>query len=172
MEPRNENYFLWRERDFREPNWVRPEDFKLLDLPRPVVIVNGAFDLLHSTHMRLIFAARHKAATLIAALDADDKIRREKGPQRPILNFLERLTALNYMPLDFTVEIHNTRDMNDLVKIVQPDLMVKGEEYKERPSRYPHIPRMLVREGKIHTTELIHRIIKRYEESQLKDYEN
>ena len=155
-------YTLYRERDCTEPTWSRPTDFKNHSLPRPIVLVNGAFDLLHRTHMRLLFAARHKAATLVVALDADEKVAREKGEERPILNFLERLSTLSFMPVDTVVEIKNERDMKTLVTNLAPDLRVQGEDYATQPSRFPAIKKLIVREGNLRTSTIISRILDKY----------
>jgi len=155
-------YTLYRERDFTEPSWVRPADLKGVELKRPVVLLNGAFDLLHSTHMRMIFAARHKAATLVLALDSDDRISKAKGPERPILNFIERLTALSYMPVDYCVEITSEQDMQSLIAAVKPDLRCQGEDYIHKPTRFPEVRKLIVREGKLRTSEIIERILTRH----------
>lgn len=159
--PRFKNYYFHRERQQDDIDWLRPKDFASLTLRSPVVLINGAFDILHAPHMRMIFAARHKAGTLICALDADEKIKREKGNERPILTFAERVACLNYMPIDYLVEIRNKGDMNVLMELVQPDLRVQGADYRDKPSRY-NTTKMLVREGAMHTTELVDRIKERY----------
>ena len=156
------NYYLYRERDTRDVPWVRPSDVKALTLTRPVVLVNGAFDLLHSSHMRLIFAARQKAGTLICALDADAKIQKEKGAARPIQSFIERAATLNYMPIDYIVEIGNRRDMDILIRDLKPDLRVRNEAEKGNVSRYPDIRKMYVRQGRMHTSYILNRILKRH----------
>lgn len=158
---RFQNFYLHRENDWQEIPWLRPHEFKGLDLPRPVVVINGAFDLLHRTHMRLIFAAAHKAGTLICALDSDEKVAKEKGPERPICDFIERATTLNYMPINYITEIKAPRDLTKLFEVVQPDLRVQGMDYKDKPSRFK-TPKMLVREGSIHTGAIVERIIARY----------
>lgn len=159
--PRFKNYYFHRERTQDDIEWLRPKDFASLTLRSPVVLVNGAFDILHAPHMRMIFAARHKAGTLICALDADEKIKREKGPERPIMSFAERLACLGYMPIDYVCEIKDKKDMNLLMANVVPDLRVQGADYRDKISRY-NTPKMLVREGAMHTTELVDRIKERY----------
>lgn len=150
------NQALHRESDLREIPWLRPSEFKYLPFARPVVLINGAFDLLHASHMRLIFAARRKGATVICALDSDSRVRRNKGQGRPILNFNERCASLNYMPIDYICEIRDERDMKTLMAGLQPELRVQGEDYKDKPSKYPTL-KSLVREGAIHTSDLIKR---------------
>ena len=151
------NYYLAREREDGELPWVRPADFAALALPRPVVVVNGAFDLLHAGHMKVIFAARKRAGTVIVALDSDDRCAR-KGAGRPVLRFPERARALEFMPVDYIVEIETDRDMARLFKAVQPDLRVQGFEYRNHPTKFPGIPKCFVRVGAMSTTKIVERI--------------
>lgn len=162
MKPRFKNYYFHRERNQDEVEWLRPTQLASLTLRSPVVLINGAFDILHAPHMRMIFAARHKAGTLICALDSDEKVAKAKGPERPILSFIERATCLNYMPIDLLVEVRNEADMKQIVEIVKPDLRVQGADYRDQPSKF-RVPKMLVREGMMHTTQLIDRIKERYD---------
>lgn len=150
------NTSLHRESDLRLVPELRPNEFKYLPFPRPVVLINGAFDLLHASHMRLIFAARRKGATVVCALDSDTKVQREKGVGRPILNFNERCATLNYMPIDYICEIRDERDFKTLMIGLQPNLRVQGSEYDKKPSRFP-TKKSLVRDGAIHTSSIIKR---------------
>lgn len=161
MTQRERAFYFHRERSNEEIEWVRPNHFKDVTLKSPVVLINGAFDILTAPRMRLIFAARHKAGTLVCALDTDAKIAAEKGSLRPILTFAERAACLNYMPLDWIVPIDNKKDMDALIQSLQPDLRVQGTEYKDIQSRYK-TQKMLVRDSNLHTSSLIERIIKRY----------
>lgn len=149
--------------------WLRPEDFKELDLAHPIILINGAFDLLHSGHWKIIQRARRNAATLICALDSDLRVA-QKDPRRPIQTYIERATMLGYTPLDYLVEINSDRDMYTLIRGVKPDLRVQGPEYRERDSKYPWIPKAFVsglnkageRMG-MSTTKIVERIVDRYE---------
>lgn len=161
MSKRFKGYFYYRERDSEEIPWLRPDSPELLELPRPIVLINGAFDILHTPHMRLIFSAAEKG-TVICALDSDQRIRRSKGPERPILSFVERAAALNYMPVASIVEIDTDTDMKQLIHYLKPNLRVQGTEYRDRESKFK-IRKMLVRDGKPHTTDLIERILTRYD---------
>ena len=157
---RYQNYSIHREKDFEEPLLVRAEETSLLveAMPRPLVLVNGAWDLLHTGHMRLLFAARRKAATLVVGVDSDELVRRQKGHSRPVMSFTERCSALSYMPVDMLVEITSRKDMDLLVRSLKPDLRVQSSEYRNQPSRYPQIPKLFVRNGRVHTSSIISRI--------------
>jgi D-glycero-beta-D-manno-heptose 1-phosphate adenylyltransferase len=147
--------------------WLRPADFKNLELPRPLVIVNGGFDLLHAGHFKLITRARRNAATLVCALDSDTRVAR-KDPRRPIQTFIERATMLAYAPIDYLVEIDSDKDMYNLILIAKPDLRVQGPEHR-KSNKYPWVPKAFVsglnRSGErvgMSTTEIVRRVTERY----------
>ncbi len=160
---RLKNYTFLRDRREDELDWVRPTHFKGLDLPRPIGLINGCFDVLHSGHMRMIFQAREHCKTLVCAMDSDRLIKEQKhidsqGIQRPVLSWVERATALGYMPIDYLVEIDNTKEMNTLIQHLDPDFRVQGVEYKTKPTRYPYLHKLFVRSAGMRTSEIIRRI--------------
>jgi cytidyltransferase-like protein len=150
------NYYVVKERGREEVPWVRTQDFASLDLPRPIVVVNGAFDVLHSGHMKIIFQARARAGTLVLALDSDQRVAR-KGIGRPIQTFVERLVTLNFMPVDYVVEIDQDRDMTQLFRTLRPDLRVQGWDYFGKDTKFPSIPKCYVRSGAMRTSKIIER---------------
>ena len=138
--------------------WVRPDEVHYEN--RRIVLVNGCFDLLHTSHMRLLFSARERAGgdgIVLVALDSDEKVQRNKGVGRPVLSWSERAAALSYMPINAICEIDTEEDMDTLVKNLKPTMRVQGADYLGKPSRYPHIPKMIVRNG-ISTSDIIARI--------------
>ena len=170
------NYQFIRDRRGPELEWYRVEDIKKDTFPRSVVLVNGAFDMLHASHMRLLFAARDKAGpkgTVVCALDGDSKISENKGVGRPIQTFVERATALQYMPIDAVVEVTSEGDMRNLIQRLRPDLRVQGVEYKTTVSRYPWLKKAYIRDGANHTTDLRKRCYESYmkEIEYQKDYD-
>lgn len=140
---------------------MRIEALAKLALPKPVVLVNGAFDLIHSGHLKILAAARERAGdgTVVLALDSDRKVSAAKGPGRPILSAVERSVALGYFPIDYLVEIDSDEDMWKLMTLVKPNLRVQGEEYKDHKTRFPKVPRCFVADRGIHTSEIIRRIV-------------
>lgn len=139
--------------------WVRPKDFRRLQLEHPIVLVNGAFDLLHFGHMRLIRQAKLRSRTLVVALDADIKVHEAKGAGRPIMTYVERATTLAYMDPDYIVEIATEDDMDELVRMLKPDFRVQGEDYRDRESRYPDVKKLFVRRAEkgMSTSQLVAR---------------
>jgi cytidyltransferase-like protein len=141
------------------PPWVRVEDFSKVKILRPVVLVNGAFDILHSGHMKVIFAARRRGPTLIAAVDGDERVRMSKGLGRPIQTWIERATTLGYMPLDYIVEIGSESEMDKLMKVLQPEIRVQGGDYQGQKSRYPSVKKYFVMNCGMRTSKIVERIL-------------
>jgi cytidyltransferase-like protein len=156
---RIKNYFLCWRRYSDELEWLRPDQCSSLVLPRPLVIINGAFDLLHAGHMRLIFNARDRAKTLICLMDTDDKVRESKGPGRPVMSFLRRAATLSYMPIDYLVPISSDKDFVQAVRGLKPDLRVLSKEYVGHKSRV-EVPTIFIREFGLHSADIIARCAK------------
>lgn len=159
---RNMANWLWlRERNtiMDEVTWLRIEDMIGVDLPQPVVLVTGAFDLLHAPHMRLLFAAREKAGyngTVIVAMNSDESVRQRKGVGRPIMSFAERAAVMNYMPVDFVIEFTNEEDLKTLADIAKVNCQIAGPEYFNKVTS-AGVPVVCIREGGPHTTDIIER---------------
>jgi D-glycero-beta-D-manno-heptose 1-phosphate adenylyltransferase len=72
-----------------------------------VVIVTGAFDLLHIGHLRFLEAARQLGDRLVAGVESDARVRAWKGPTRPIQTQEDRcelLAALRCVDEVFVIE--------------------------------------------------------------------
>lgn len=50
-----------------------------------VGLVQGSWDLFHLGHLRYIMKARALCDFLIISMDSDEKIRKRKGPTRPVI---------------------------------------------------------------------------------------
>ena len=161
LAPRFKNYFRSKSRykESDELPWVRIGGLSKLELPRPIVLINGAFDLLHASHMRLIAEARTRGETLVCALDSDDRVKASKGPSRPIMSFIERATTLGYMPIDYLVEIDSDREFLLLLQAIRPDLRVQGDDYRRHTSKYPEFRKLFVRDSGLRTSAIIERIL-------------
>ena len=59
-----------------------------------VVLVNGAFDVLHVGHLRYLAAARELGDRLVAAVNSDLSVQLSKGERRPIIPEIERVEIL------------------------------------------------------------------------------
>ncbi len=62
-----------------------------------VVLVNGAFDVLHVGHLRYLAAARALGDRLVVAVNSDLSVRSSKGELRPIVPQNERVETLSHL---------------------------------------------------------------------------
>jgi D-glycero-beta-D-manno-heptose 1-phosphate adenylyltransferase len=60
-----------------------------------LVVATGVFDLLHIGHLRFLEAARALGDTLAVGVEDDERVRRWKGPERPIQSAEDRCALLN-----------------------------------------------------------------------------
>jgi D-beta-D-heptose 7-phosphate kinase/D-beta-D-heptose 1-phosphate adenosyltransferase len=96
---------------------------------RRVVFTNGVFDLLHPGHVRYLQEARALGDLLIIGLNADESVRRNKGPQRPVNPQDERAEVLAALsPVDAVV-IFSEDTPAEIITLVQPDILVKGADW-------------------------------------------
>jgi D-beta-D-heptose 7-phosphate kinase/D-beta-D-heptose 1-phosphate adenosyltransferase len=96
------------------------------------IIVNGSFDIVHVGHIRLLEYARSFPDSYVYVLiDSDRRIKELKGPTRPINNEYERASMLAALKSVDRVDIFDSdQELIDYIKNYQPDIMVKGGDYK------------------------------------------
>lgn len=59
-----------------------------------LVTVTGVFDLIHIGHLRFLEAARQLGGALLVGVEGDGRVRRWKGPNRPIMSQEDRAELL------------------------------------------------------------------------------
>lgn len=96
---------------------------------RTVVFTNGVFDLLHPGHVRYLQEARALGDLLIVGLNADESVRRNKGPERPLTPQHERAELLAALACVDAVVIFAEDTPADIIRLIQPDILVKGADW-------------------------------------------
>lgn len=96
-----------------------------------MAFTNGVFDLLHPGHIDLLFAARATADALVVGVNSDDSVRRLKGQGRPVRNAAERALVLAALECVDLVVVFPEDTPLELVKVLKPDVIVKGGDYTE-----------------------------------------
>ncbi len=95
-----------------------------------IVFTNGCFDILHLGHVRYLREAKKLGDILIVGVNSDDSVTALKGPDRPYVHELERAEILASLEcVDFVTIFHELRPDN-LIKLVKPDIHVKGGDYQ------------------------------------------
>jgi D-beta-D-heptose 7-phosphate kinase/D-beta-D-heptose 1-phosphate adenosyltransferase len=94
--------------------------------------VNGAFDILHIGHIKLL---KHAAAMgyLRVGIDTDERIKELKGPGRPFNSFKDRMEMLSSLRfVDEVVGFGSEQELMNEIKLYQPDVMVIGSDYRNK----------------------------------------
>jgi D-glycero-beta-D-manno-heptose 1-phosphate adenylyltransferase len=97
---------------------------------KKLVFSNGCFDVLHLGHIEYLAKARELGNLLIVGLNSDDSVRRIKGAHRPVNNAEARAMLLSAMSFVDAVVVFDEDTPLDLIKLVQPDVLVKGKDYE------------------------------------------
>jgi len=98
---------------------------------KKVVFTNGCFDLLHVGHIKLLNEASKLGDILVVAINSDRVINEIKGDGRPYINQGERAEMLNSLLFVDYVTVFDAKTPIPLLKKLEPDILVKGGEYKK-----------------------------------------
>jgi D-beta-D-heptose 7-phosphate kinase/D-beta-D-heptose 1-phosphate adenosyltransferase len=97
---------------------------------KKVVFTNGCFDILHVGHVRYIEQAKNLGDVLIVGVNSNSSVARLKGPTRPINTQDDRAAILAALEaVDFVV-IFDEDTPYELIKVIRPDVLVKGGDYE------------------------------------------
>lgn len=95
-----------------------------------IVFTNGCFDLLHYGHLHYLAQARDLGDRLVIGLNSAASVRRLKGPARPINDELTRSHLLAALSVVDVVVVFEEDTPIELIKHVQPDILVKGGDWE------------------------------------------
>ncbi|MCU0950852.1 MAG: adenylyltransferase/cytidyltransferase family protein [Burkholderiaceae bacterium] len=99
-------------------------------LPRPVVLTNGVFDIIHRGHVTYLARARALGASLVVAINTDASVRKlGKGDDRPINAEADRAAVLAALACISLVTLFDEQVPLPVVELVRPDVYVKGGDY-------------------------------------------
>jgi len=99
-------------------------------LPSPMVFTNGVFDILHRGHVSYLAQARALGASLVIGLNSDASARGlGKGPDRPLNAEADRACVLAALESVSLVTLFDEATPVELLKLVRPQLYVKGGDY-------------------------------------------
>ena len=106
----------------------RMEDWRSRGLK--TVFTNGCFDLLHLGHVDYLAKAKDAGDRLIIGVNTDASVRRLKGRNRPLQDENSRLRILASLQMVDAVILFDEDTPYNLISRVQPDILVKGADYK------------------------------------------
>jgi rfaE bifunctional protein nucleotidyltransferase chain/domain len=103
---------------------------RIAQLPKPVVLTNGVFDILHRGHVTYLAQARELGASLVVAANTDASVKRlGKGDDRPLNTCADRMAVLAALE---SVSLVVDFDEDTALEVVQegrPDIYAKGGDY-------------------------------------------
>ena len=121
---------------------------------KKVVFTNGVFDLLHLGHIDYLSKAKDLGDVLIIGVNTDESAKRlGKGKNRPITDEVSRSTIIASLNFVDAVVLFNEDTPYELIKTVQPDVLVKGADYK--PEEIVGYDVVTAKGGKIETIEFL-----------------
>ena len=95
-----------------------------------MVFTNGCFDLLHLGHVDYLAKAADLGDVLVLGLNTDRSVSKLKGLHRPIQDENSRLRIMASLGFVDAVILFDEPTPYELIKLVQPDFLVKGSDYK------------------------------------------
>jgi len=97
------------------------------------VFVNGTFDVLHAGHLTLLNYAKSLGDYLVVGIDTDERVKEKKGTTRPVNSVEDRtLMLMNLRSVDEVKHFGTDEELENLVKSIQPDIMVVGSDWKDK----------------------------------------
>lgn len=112
-------------RVFRDCSLLQEKIESCRKLNLKIVLTSGTYDLFHVGHSRYLEAAKQCGDILIVGVDSDEKVKKSKGPHRPVVNQEERMEILchsRHVDLVFLKEINDPKW--HLIKVVRPDVLI------------------------------------------------
>lgn len=97
---------------------------------KSIVFSNGCFDIIHRGHIEYLAKASDLGDKFIIGLNTDASVKRLKGPSRPVNNQDARAIVLAALQFVDAVALFDEDTPYNLIKKVQPDVLVKGNDYK------------------------------------------
>jgi len=129
------------------------------------VFTNGCFDVLHPGHIELFKVGRSLGDKLIVAIDSDQKVKRDKGPQRPINNVQFRKTMLESIKyIDLVLTFDSREELEQLIELYAPDTLLIGADWRGRDvvgGMYAKEVKFFNRVGEYSTTRILQDIVDR-----------
>ncbi len=97
---------------------------------RRIVFTNGCFDILHLGHVKYLEKAKSFGDVLIVGVNSDASVKRLKGENRPVNPEFDRAYLLAALDAVDFVTIFDEDTPYELIKVIEPDILVKGGDYE------------------------------------------
>lgn len=144
---------------------IMQEAIRLRLKSKTIAFTNGVFDILHEGHIAVLAEAASFADVLIVGVNSDASVKKIKGEGRPVNGEASRALIIASLIMVDAVVIFNEETPIEIIKIIQPDVLIKGGDYsletivgaKEVLDSGGRVEIISLREG-FSTTNIINRI--------------
>jgi len=130
-------------------SWLARMHFK----NRKIVFTNGCFDILHPGHIFYLAKAADSGDVLIIGLNSDASVRKLKGHGRPVMDQDSRALLLASLCFVTAVVLFEEDTPYRLIQLIQPDVLVKGSDY--RPEEIVGYDIVKARGGEVLTVDFV-----------------
>tara|TARA_E500000178_G_C16807340_1_gene655340 strand:+ start:287 stop:691 length:405 start_codon:yes stop_codon:yes gene_type:complete len=126
------------------------------------VFVSGCFDILHAGHIKLLHRAKTLGNDLYVGIDSDKRVKKSKGPNRPVNNEKNRLDMLRSLRIIKSVRIFGSdKSLLNMIRRIKPDILLLGDDWKNKKIIGKNLVKKIVffkRIKKYSTTKIIDKI--------------
>ena len=123
--------------------------------------LNGCFDVLHIGHIELLEHAKKLGGYVLVGLDSDERVKELKGDDRPINPIEHRIKMIESLKfVDDVVTFNTDDDLRDILCIYQPDIILIGDEYRNKEiigSEYARDVVFFEKKNDISTTKILNK---------------
>jgi rfaE bifunctional protein nucleotidyltransferase chain/domain len=122
-------------------------------LGKTIVFTNGCFDILHLGHADYLSKAANLGDVIVVGLNTDASVSRIKGADRPITDERSRSFLMASMQFVDAVVLFDEETPYELIRFVQPDILVKGKDYRAEDVVGYDI--VMAKGGRVETIDLV-----------------
>jgi len=130
------------------------------------VWTNGCFDILHPGHIELFKVAKSLGDRLIVGVDTDEKVSKDKGPERPINNLEYRKAMLESIKyIDIVLPFGSRMELEQSIQLYNPDILLVGGDWRNGDvvgREFVKEVRFFNRVGEYSSTNVINSITSKY----------
>lgn len=120
---------------------------------KKIVFTNGCFDILHLGHIDYLAKAADEGDILIIGLNSDASTTNLKGPGRPVNAQEQRAMILASLHFVTAVVLFDEPTPYELIKQIQPDVLIKGSDYK--PEQIAGYDIVMAKNGLVKTIDFL-----------------
>ncbi len=98
-----------------------------------IIWTNGCFDILHVGHIELFKYAKSLGSKLYVGIDSDEKVKLDKGDDRPFNKLSDRIKVLESIKyIDKVVSFSTPVRLENLVKEYKPHVLIVGSDWRNK----------------------------------------